>query len=350
MAAETQSILREFDAADALLGSPDQSHDVEMVDSDADLLSHVILAIDFGTTFSSVAYARITNAMCERGLQLADVKCVEHYPDDRPKTEGKYHEYRQDVPTELWYPPNYSSRAHKAEDPATNLQGTPHAKATLTDAWLKSTSSIWQFPGDGNSAGDSSTIDDEDEVEDEAEGEVGELSLLSTSKQPMLGKTNRLYWGFEVQKQLRRMDVQKDYNRRITRFKLMLDEESERTQDIREQVSTTLKALKKSKSIHNQTDVISSYLLELLSHTKNEFSQWHDFSNQTPIEFVLSVPAIWPAKACREMQAALVKAAYKSGLQNQSNNSLSNLFIISEPEGAAACVLKENHSQISVSI
>jgi hypothetical protein len=48
------------------------------------------------------------------------------------------------------------------------------------------------------------------------------------------------------------------------------------------------------------------------------------------------------------MQAAMSTAAKRSEFGNLVNGNLDNLFIISEPEAAAACVLAEDSNDIYV--
>lgn len=49
------------------------------------------------------------------------------------------------------------------------------------------------------------------------------------------------------------------------------------------------------------------------------------------------------------MQTAMKIAVEECGLGDQANNSVCNLFIISEPEAAAACVLAEHENELYVS-
>ena len=325
MAAASQASFGDFTKVDAssILDGLHEQDDVEM--TNADSLQKLIVALDFGTTFSSVAYARITESMPQNGLSLDEVNCVTMYPGDRASSDKRRAwEPREDVPTELWYPPKQSVRGQEADHRSSNTQRVQpdHAMAVDSD----SSSDITIMPSD------------EDEPPAAPSAPIPVNANL----------TSRPYWGFEVQKELKRADVPKDNMGRIARFKLMLDEENKRTEQIRQDLSRTLRALKYSKQIKKSTDVITEYLLQLFLHTRNELQALEDFSDQTPIEFVLCVPAVWPGKACRIMQEAISAAAQRSGLRSSGNDSLSNLFIISEPEAAAACVLEENDMEIFV--
>ncbi len=55
----------------------------------------------------------------------------------------------------------------------------------------------------------------------------------------------------------------------------------------------------------------------------------------------MCVPAIWEQAACRGMQTAMATALKQAQFTRVrvENNSIENLFIVSEPEAAAAYVL-----------
>jgi hypothetical protein len=279
----------------------------------------LVIAVDFGTTFSSVAYARIKANEPTTSLGLKDIKCISNYPDDPLNTLGASRERREDVPTELWY---------KVKPPT---RRTPRKKVLVEQVEEEEVSS------DADDV--SSYHDSDDEAHPIVEPEVTEHESRSE---------DQVYWGFGVQEQLQRIDVPKDGTRRITRFKLMLDA-SERTYRVRMEVGHTIRRLKARNLISHETDVFVDYLQRLLGHTKNELIRMDDYNEQMPIEFVLCIPAVWPAKACRVMQSALKTAVQESGLGKLSSNTLENLFIMSEPEAAANCVLAEDSNDIYVS-
>ncbi|KAE9377463.1 hypothetical protein N431DRAFT_329570 [Stipitochalara longipes BDJ] len=285
--------------------------------------SRLIVAFDFGTTFSSVAYASVSEYTPRDTVSITDVKCIARYPDDRPRPGVTFGwEPREDVPSELWYSLPQTS---KYRQPGLQSVQISEEESMNDDPTLS----------DGSSEFSCSFPDDADNLENEEENprENG-------------GRSDALFWGFGVQKQLQNIDIPKDGTRRITRFKLMLDERSEETEDIRAELLPILKNLKRSKLIKHNTDVISDYLEQLFKHTKDELRRLNEYSANIPIEFVLCVPAVWPSRACRAMQAAMSAAAKRSELGSLVNGSLDNLFIISEPEAAAACVLAEDNNDI----
>jgi len=330
MAHTVQSSFDIFQRVDPgfMLDDPHSDRDVDMSEAapaTEDSSSHLIVAFDFGTTFSSVAYARVSERMPRDTLGITNVKCINRYPDDRaPPGVTFAWEPREDVPTELWYslpaPPKQRQSGHQ------NLQSSGE-ESTNEDPYLSDASSEFSC----------SHPEDAENLENEQ---------INTGED--CGTSAPLYWGFGVQKQLKNIDIPKDGRRRLTRFKLMLDENNTATEGIRAQSSAVLKNLKKLKMIKQGTDVISDYLEQLFKHTKNELRRLNEYSDSTRVEFVLCVPAVWPSRACRVMQAAMSTAAKRSEFGNLVNGSLDNLFIISEPEAAAACVLAEDNNDIYV--
>jgi hypothetical protein len=180
-----------------------------------------------------------------------------------------------------------------------------------------------------------------DPVDDEEGGEEEEEADDETSRE--------YFWGYGVQKQLQYPDSNRAKIRRIARSKLLLDT-SPYTATIRAQLKPSLDQLKKLKVIKEDTDVIADFLEHLFQHTKGQLTRSHGFHDACSIEFVLCVPAIWTQKACRIMQTAMATAISKSRFGKVDSGSVDNLFIVSEPEAAAACVLAESGQSILVHI
>ena len=286
-----------------------------------------IIAVDFGTTFSSVAYCSLAEGVLRGDLSLMDIKCITRYPDDQPVPQVTWAwQPRLDVPTEIWYPRKLPPQQARRGEADTGLRENHSSNDDSTDSDSSSGLSL------SSSGSDNDSENEEDSVKN------GNAT------------SDSFFWGFGVQRQLKGTDIPKDNTRRIARFKLMLDEKSEDTEQIRGELLTTFKALKRMKLIKENTDVVTDYLEKLFTHTKNELQLTEGFDGSGPIEFVLCVPAIWTTKACRIMQTAMAKAVLRSGLGNLEHGNLNDLFIISEPEAAAACVLAENNNDIYVSL
>jgi hypothetical protein len=283
----------------------------------------LIIALDFGTTFSSVAYARVEKGMRREDLQIDSIMCIENYSDYLPPP-GMW-EPRQDVPTELWYDIN-TQRTQDSQSLSSSQVELNRSPPVEYDV--------------NNDESSSSAYDSMDEAG------IDEIELEGQRKTERESKAQ--YWGFGVQRQLKRMDIQRGNARRISRFKLLLDQ-NVATKDVREGLAPILKSLRNKGIIRTDTDIFTDYLTHLLRHTKEELRKSAHLKDDIPIEFVLCVPAKWSSKGCRVMQASMRRAVEKSGLGNEAENGVCNLFILSEPEAAAACVLAEHHNALLVS-
>jgi hypothetical protein len=101
--------------------------------------------------------------------------------------------------------------------------------------------------------------------------------------------------------------------------------------------------------INTDTDLIAHYLEQLFRHTRDRLVRV-GYTSESSVEFVLCVPAAWRGKACRQMHAAMKEAINKSGFGRLQNGSVDNLFIVSEPEAAAAAVVKAEKAQLTVTL
>jgi hypothetical protein len=326
MALDPESSFARFQRFDpgSILESP--------IDSEAEMMegievtettpSRLMVAVDFGTTFSSVAFTRLDENPSRENLHLRNVSCITRYPGDLPSAIFAW-QYREEVPTELWY--NLRRPLNQIELDRVNQEiSQAESRRDATDAESTIESPI--------------SLSDDDSEEEDPE-------LI----EEQLRESEALFWGFGVQRHLSNIDISKDTSRRLTRFKLMLDEESRETDKIRGEITPLLDKLKRTKIIRQKEDVISDYLEQLFKHTKQRLRDLKEYNDNTHIEFVLCIPAVWPAKACLIMQTALIEAAKNSEFGALVDNSLDNLFIVSEPEAAAACILAEDSNDIEVS-
>jgi hypothetical protein len=275
----------------------------------------LIVALDFGTTFSSVAYAGLPHDVQPERLELDSVFCIKNYPDQRVVAHSPP---REDVPTESWYNTHCNPTMPQYA-----------ADSTMSDAGEDSNSGL-------DSADEFPLSDNEGSLEREQQraGQESRLDLI--------------LWGFGVQKHLQEIDIPKDDARRLARFKLILDSKSSETDSVRAELAPILKSLKRSKVIEDDTDVITHYIEQLLRHTKNQLEFSGAYNNDTVVEFVLCVPGVWPYNARLTMQKAMTLAVKKVAFGHLVCDSLDNLFIVSEPEAAAACVIEEDEETIYV--
>jgi hypothetical protein len=287
--------------------------DTLMLDSDADPTPdprHFVVAIDFGTTFSSVAYVGYKHQNQRRRIGFQQLELVDRYPD-HPYTNFDCH----DVPTGLWY-------------------SQPMAKP------IRHEESDFEHQ--------SSTDDsDNDGSDSEVSSDGSEPEKLASAEPNRDNKRALLFWGYGVQEQLKKADHDADQSRHLSRFKLMLDE-SPHTANLRNTLSETCKNLKKMRLIEEDTDIIADYLEQLFKHTKERLTDSEGYTDASTVEFVLCIPAIWKSKASRQMQIAMATAINNSGLGRLQNGSVDNLFLVSEPEAAAACALASEKSRLEV--
>ncbi|KAF1849715.1 uncharacterized protein K460DRAFT_360566 [Cucurbitaria berberidis CBS 394.84] len=316
-----------------------QDTDVEMtVEEDAqdtgegDVMEHdpisnieenrIIVAIDFGTTFSSVAYAVLPWGMPAERVDIQMVNCIGNYPGYEPPSGVP--DVRQDVPTELWYDDGLLG----AQKGHYNNAADEYRPADSDDEDPSSSDN-------DNSESGQSQFEDDGGLEANAENQHKKARTTAATQ----------YWGFGVQKRLSMTDIPRDDARPLRRFKLNLDRKEE-TEDVRTDLRMILKSLTRRKIIKSPTDIYAHYLTHLLRHTKEQLLLSNELKPEMFVQFVLCVPAKWPMNACRIMQNALEEAVQESGLAERANCSLHDLFLISEPEAAAECILAEARSEL----
>lgn len=279
---------------------------------------HFVVAVDFGTTFSSVAYVGYTHESQRRRLGYRQVEIVDRWPD-HPYGNFTCH----DVPTELWY-------SQRKARPFSLERSALERQPLRNDA-------------------SSEEEDDDDEGSDSEESARDRvvpdqhLAILSNGD----SHPSSLFWGYGVQDQLKEGDYETDHLRHLTRFKLILDD-SLWTAKVRDNLSPSLKTLKYMRLIEHDTDIIADYMEQLFRHTKKRLAESDGYTDASTVEFVLCVPAIWKSKASRQMQVAMGRAIANSGFGRLQNGSVDNLFLVSEPEAAAACVLASEKTRLKV--
>lgn len=269
-----------------------------------------VVAVDYGTTFSCVAYAAVTEAPNSNVAQITAnriqrdlVKTIAGWPNDAQLTVLNVQS--REVPTDIWY-----------DDPAATMNGNgPHV--TMDDEIMVEADAH-------NEANDNLPPDiDDRQLEDE-----------DSFKRPL---PDKVCFGYKVQEQLEyanRLGDGRPSDEPIRRMKLMLHED-EVTQPIRDELRPILRDLKENGAIERLEDVIADSLTCILCHTLKELRNEPTFKEDTPVEFVLCVPPLWTAKACRQMQEAMSIAIQRTGLGATKKKTVDNLFIVSEPEAAS---------------
>ncbi|KAK5631092.1 hypothetical protein RRF57_006807 [Xylaria bambusicola] len=276
----------------------------------------LIMGIDFGTTCSSVSFIALKAGERAEYAPRYRIQSIMNYPEDMNDNAGD--PMRLEVPSEVIYPLDKHFRK----------------KARLAAASQDNIRQYNQFDGldqDGNSSGDPMQVDSDED------------NMVNVEN------VREFQWGYSVHTAWRFRDTHTDpETKALTRFKLLLHRDEE-TEVARKHLAPIIERLKAKKVIKSPLDVIADYLTCLLRHTKSELQAQNLYDGYN-VEIVLCVPAIWKQQACRDMQTALaiaLKAAEFETVDVQ-NNSINNLFIVSEPEAAAAHVLR-NERNIKVS-
>ncbi|KAL2211435.1 hypothetical protein CC79DRAFT_1392753 [Sarocladium strictum] len=255
----------------------------------------LIIAVDFGTTYSAVSYVDVPQGCPSYSVHPRSIRSIGNYPENY-----NYHyndPMGMEVPTEVIYPLDRHFRDHFNLD-------IPE-----------------EHSANGNEDGD--PVPDED----------GDISMLSNA-------LDEFRWGYRVHEVWNRPATHSNTtNQPLARFKLLLDN-SEMTESVRRDVRHTINALKRKHVIQGPLHVIADFLTYLLEHTRAELHR-QGFDDSYEKEMILCVPAIWTQKACRDMQACLAVAMKRANFTRADlqNKSIENLFIVSEPEAAAAHML-----------
>lgn len=132
-------------------------------------------------------------------------------------------------------------------------------------------------------------------------------------------KSRQIRWGFQF----------KPEEPRLRCIKLFLD----RNQKLPHFVSPLETAAQLRRCDRTVMDAVSDYLTKIYEHTMETLTRRYgeSFMSTTPIEFVLTVPAVWSDAA----KNATLQAAERAGMGNRHE-----LQLISEPEAAAVYTLK----------
>ncbi|KAH8900614.1 hypothetical protein GQ53DRAFT_633221 [Thozetella sp. PMI_491] len=297
----------------------------------------LLIAMDFGTTFSAVCYAALDENESTDYPPLDRIGLIKNFPDDWniDASDGM----KNEVPTEIMYPKDPQFRQKEGLIYATRGQKSGRDVDGANDVKMDGDRDDPQIPG--------LTV-----TPTKAEGECSQSSRDQDTNEilAMYETTDSLRWGYGVHELWSLPSTHLDKsNRAMARFKLLLDE-SPATKDVRDDLKETLDALKQKNILNGPVEVIADFLTCLLRHTRSELeAEGFELSdkgsdNSGGIEMVLCVPAVWTQKACRDMQTALALAMSNTGIRgvDRQSNCIDNLFIVSEPEAAAAYALSNN--------
>jgi hypothetical protein len=313
----TQGWDDEIDVSDGGAPVPEDVPDHLLKDSHSRVVSkRLIIAVDFGTTYSAVSFVALEEGESTHYLDVTRIRSIQNFPNDW--TFGTTDRMKSEVPTEVFYPLDPGFR--EKEDLEAVEEEDNHAEFPV------------EPPLVGHNGG-SLAVFGYDQDNDHGEDDMP------------IDETATFRWGYGVHEAWGQLSMHSNpKNRALARFKLLLDD-SPMTEAIRNELGETLGHLKKKGIISDPHHVLVDFLTCLLRHTKLELRSF-GFDESYRMEIVLCVPAIWRQKACRDMQAALARAMERARFEgvDVGNKSVENLFIVSEPEAAAAYVLETERS------
>ncbi|KAF8853665.1 hypothetical protein BDZ45DRAFT_628746 [Acephala macrosclerotiorum] len=170
-------------------------------------------------------------------------------------------------------------------------------------------------------------------------------------------ESDKYLWGYQALYQQFAADPTRDSIRHIARPKLMLVS-SEYTNADRERLRPQLDSLisggfirkfnhKKTQDPRDVQDVITDFMIEVFKHTKLQLTENGGYTPKCPVSFVLTVPVIWSQRSSRVLQYAVEAAIGATGFGTLDHGGVDNLFIINEPEAAAAFLLGKSNDMLA---
>ncbi|KAI1775051.1 hypothetical protein F4818DRAFT_451981 [Hypoxylon cercidicola] len=285
---------------------PEDVPDELLIDPEDDITSkRLVMSIDFGTTYSAVSYIALSEHQRVDFVSSRDIRSIENYPNDKNREEGS--QMKKQVPTEVMYPldPQFRGRA--------NLNRPINTERSATSS---------------------------DEEPPRHEADAMDIDNTGYDISMIMSDSNDFKWGYKMHEAWGRPATHfRQTSKAMSRFKLLLDQSPE-TQVLRNSLRSTLKHLTSKKIVESEVGVIADFLTCLLRHAKSQLQSLRIYDDYQ-VEIVLCVPAIWTQKACRDMQMALLTAMKSAEFKgvHPSHQAIENLFIVSEPEAAAAFIL-----------
>lgn len=269
-----------------------------------------ILGLDYGTTFTSVSYYSHSVDDFEFTVLPGDIRSIQNWP----MRSGEI----QQVPTQSWYPL------------------VPRYKAKALDS-------------------DQSDSESDTDMNNSSDGKTNWSRNIETHGNETLGANidndtmDTFLWGYEVEYHMYEAGTTRNVDRFMDRPKLMLVR-TKHTEADRTKLRPRLSGLIRSGIVHRHgerdrlsmqdlEDVIADYLIRVFQHTKEQLQENEGLRDDSEVEFVMTVPAIWHQGSSRVMQKAIATAVSVTGLGALSYGSIDNLFVATEPESAATYLM-----------
>ena len=267
-----------------------------------------VVAVDFGTTYSTVAFVKSDAGTDLKLLGVDEIRCIANYRNVTGNGPAREKARNENVPTDILY-------------------------LAKTSEGL-----------------DSEVDSDDSDLGQEVDHVCSQPPPLEKGKsrkrskpdsQPRLIRQAFIKWGYGVpryQEEPLRID-EKSGSEIVKLIKVHLDEDSLHTKDLRTELGQQVERLQSHGFVRDRDHIISDYLTRLLRHTKSILTRNEDLCPESKIDFVLCVPVNWSEVACRAMHNAMARAIRNSGLGLLQHDIITDLFMVSEAEAAAQYVL-----------
>ncbi|KAI9696318.1 MAG: hypothetical protein M1820_008160 [Bogoriella megaspora] len=287
-----------------------------------------IVAVDFGTTYSTVAYVKVESGTDISDLGPNDIRCIDNYEDATGSRDARMNARYDNVPTELlYYSPSHSDSENSDSDSAYSENG---------------------FDQDYESPKDSP------QTRPRFRGRKRNRRVRQQTWKPQ-GRTE---WGYGVHVlQKHPHGIRSKKGVEVVRLiKLSLGDEqadeareqdsetgdasTERLKEVQQELRKQVRRLQDLRAVRSLNDILVDYLVRLLHHAKLILRRNEGLTSDTTIDYVLCVPVSWSPIASQIMHNAMASAVRKSGLGRLLEDTvIADLFIVSEPEAAAQFVL-----------
>jgi molecular chaperone DnaK (HSP70) len=267
-----------------------------------------VIAVDFGTTYSTVAFTKSKPNIALEQLGIDDIRCVDNYNFVTGGGAIQLKAQYENVPTDILYVEK----------------------------------------GLGDATDDDSDVSDIGLDFDDSLSIPRHSTTNNTRKRKRRSSTRprpptTVLWGYGAHKrqQKHKCDVPEDNESHelVRLIKISLDEDSPHTKGLRSQLHIQFERMQRIGFVRDRNQIISCYLTRLLRHAKKILTRKEDLRPDSDVRFVLTIPVCWSEKACRIMHDAMAKAIRHSGLTILDTSIIPDLFMISEAEAAAQYVV-----------
>lgn len=282
--------------------------------------SRLVIAVDFGTTYSTVSYAVVNHGVDASDLGVNDIHCIDDYKNATGRHECRGNSRVDNVPTEILYLGSITSTSDDSESDSDSDVSIMNEATSQDNILPKKVRSGGRKRGKKRRA------------------KIAGMPACNKWVRPA-GTT--LKWGFSVQDMQKYPENLKRYrhSETVKLIKLSLGDEANHLTGKRTELAAQIGRLRGLSFVRNRDQVLQDYLTRLLRHAKCVLRRDAGLQDDTDLEFVLCVPVSWSESACRTMHDAMARAIQNCELGNIAQDVISDLFIVSEPEAAAQFVL-----------